>query len=225
MVYADFNSLAPCGANLSGDRRDRHGGRFQLTRPVWGEPLSIVSSVQNVTISTHSPRVGRTLTAGDVVGDMQHFNSLAPCGANPEPIGDLGEYKKFQLTRPVWGEPLIAYLIRNSSRISTHSPRVGRTRKLIADNAINANFNSLAPCGANLQEGNYVTRPDKFQLTRPVWGEPQPLYDLRDLVQISTHSPRVGRTRLHVLPELSAAGFQLTRPVWGEPWGCAYTWR
>ena len=33
-----------------------------------------------------------------------------------------------------------------------------------------------------------------FQLTRPVRGEPQLVLDLFDLIRISTHSPRAGRT-------------------------------
>ena len=79
---------------------------------------------------------------------------------------------KFQLTRPVWGEP-----------------------ELYAEQPVTwLNFNSLAPCGANLKAHFGVTSPDAFQLTRPVWGEPRPFFDVNEATAISTHSPRVGRT-------------------------------
>ena len=56
-----FNSLAPCGANLTALISSTLTAPFQLTRPVWGEPAML--SVTNCTfaISTHSPRVGRTV--------------------------------------------------------------------------------------------------------------------------------------------------------------------
>ena len=56
-------------------------------------------------ISTHSPRVGRTILVSLALAKMTHFNSLAPCGAN-----------RIVIDR---------YIDR--SAISTHSPRVGRT--------------------------------------------------------------------------------------------------
>ena len=57
----DFNSLAPCGANLNFRFRRFVLTLFQLTRPVWGEPQAYREIDTNRTISTHSPRVGRTL--------------------------------------------------------------------------------------------------------------------------------------------------------------------
>ena len=62
---------------------------FQLTRPVWGEP---------------------SLRGAAAVVDF-HFNSLAPCGANPENNGTL-DY---------------------TNDISTHSPRVGRTLRTLVE--------------------------------------------------------------------------------------------
>ena len=40
--------------------------KFQLTRPVWGEPNKAVVQFYDKNISTHSPRVGRTLDVIDL---------------------------------------------------------------------------------------------------------------------------------------------------------------
>ena len=62
--------------------------------------------------------------------------------------------------------------IYNISDISTHSPRVGRTINVLINSRVRTYFNSLAPCGANRARHvvNVIAR------------------------DISTHSPRVGRT-------------------------------
>ena len=169
----DFNSLAPCGANPLYEKGADSTSAFQLTRPVWGEPANIGEQAIINRISTHSPRVGRTrvirpqfpcghsfqLTRpvwGEPLGccaekrRADHFNSLAPCGANPRTIRILNNSKLFQLTRPVWGEPRLTLQQSVVNRISTHSPRVGRTLA-----------RQYSPMQAN-----------RFQLTRPVWGEP-----------------------------------------------------
>ena len=144
---------------------------FQLTRPVWGEPDVQRSVFDRSSISTHSPRVGRTLHSSLHRHLCSHFNSLAPCGANP--CGNRACFKKsifqltrpvwgephrkgylhlplpFQLTRPVWGEPYVARYTTKKMFISTHSPRVGRTPLPLDKYFILSDFNSLAPCGAN----------------------------------------------------------------------------
>ena len=129
----------------------------------------------------------------------------------------------FQLTRPVWGEPRLRMACSPILAISTHSPRVGRTRPLNIDMRNFRDFNSLAPCGANHLRSEYaqlfnpfqLTRPVwgepncrkkslcgcSFQLTRPVWGEPSSSLIASIASVISTHSPRVGRTRVHFLDD------------------------
>ena len=147
--------------------------QFQLTRPVWGEPDR----------ARRHPR------------HQRDFNSLAPCGANPEDTEGL----------------------ETSAEISTHSPRAGRTDCVADLIPCRVNFNSLAPCGANpafrisavARWAFQLTRPVRgepvvagrqrprrqFQLTRPVRGEPIPRNGPRALRKISTHSPRAGRTK------------------------------
>ena len=100
---------------------------FQLTRPVRGEPTARRDLSSPVGISTHSPRVGRTSLSEFRSGTWCNFNSLAPCGANPtsRAWGTVGFV--FQLTRPVWGEPIKFPYFARYIVISSHSPRVGRT--------------------------------------------------------------------------------------------------
>ena len=94
---------------------------FRLTRPAWGEP-------------------GEQLEPGKVYPIFQltrpfvvfkcaqyHFNSLAPHGANRFIFVFLRDPEVFQLTRPAWGEP------ESKAKIQ----------------ALLADFNSLAPRGAN----------------------------------------------------------------------------
>ena len=124
--------------------------QFQLTRPMRGEPYAVCILGRVLFISTHSPHAGRTATVTCVKAFSEHFNSLAPCGANhsaemaekydspfqlTRPM--RGEPKiyavdktgnEFQLTRPMRGEPCVCEVNAEHSVISTHSPHAGRTR-------------------------------------------------------------------------------------------------
>ena len=85
---AHFNSLAPCGANPIASLTFSNCALFQLTRPMRGEPPSIVIDCTSVKISTHSPHAGRTTLSRVFLI-----------------IIDL-----FQLTRPMRGEPCVCLL-------------------------------------------------------------------------------------------------------------------
>ena len=212
---------------------------FQLTRPVWGEPVNYPVVINSHRISTHSPRVGRTESSVKITREEANFNSLAPCGANQYSASltantvqisthsprvgrtgtsedtnfDVIEFQltrpvwgepsaparcflscPFQLTRPVWGEPVYGQLLLLDLMISTHSPRVGRTDHCQDLRDTQKYFNSLAPCGANLAAAAIGVVLYSFQLTRPVWGEPLSAIAVCPSCPISTHSPRVGRT-------------------------------
>ena len=150
LVAMNFNSLAPCGANR---RHREHFGAdtdFNSLAPCGANPKYLCSLFCVFVISTHSPRAGRTSLAFINPSRSPNFNSLAPCGANPPPlVQPVGRYT-FQLTRPVRGEPVerqrpagtdahfnslapcganrrLKMIIIISQRISTHSPRAGRT--------------------------------------------------------------------------------------------------
>ena len=168
-------------------------------------------------ISTHSPRVGRTIESRDGYITIHDFNSLAPCGANLQQRNVVYADVGFQLTRPMRDEPICSERVLRNIKISTHSPHAGRTRGLQILRRREIHFNSLAPRGANLAniEVTYST------------------------TRISTHSPRAGRTtarsyryqrdqyfnslapcganRSTPTAKRAASTFQLTRPVRGEP--------
>ena len=169
-MLSHFNSLAPCGANQQDQFQNLQYQKFQLTRPVRGEPRLHLHQWRVDAISTHSPRAGRTLRGRD----------------------DTENTAQFQLTRPVRGEPVVRCRYFEYSWISTHSPRAGRTRLCRTFAFPFVNFNSLAPCGANLPY--FCISFCEFQLTRPVRGEPGFPQCYHALLDISTHSPRAGRT-------------------------------
>ena len=163
-----------------------------------GEPQRPTSDDGTTYISTHSPRAGRTFAIGFCRALRRYFNSLAPCGANHRATTNRSQIQP----------------------ISTHSPRAGRTLCNIASRRVRPNFNSLAPCGANPAlishsptqwhfnslapcGANLISRARRrhrrrFQLTRPVRGEPLPQTKSWIVWDISTHSPRAGRTGANV---------------------------
>ena len=123
-------------------------------------------------ISTHSPRVGRTAETISQYLTLPNFNSLAPCGANRRKCYQLHARPKFQLTRPVWGEPDAAAVGRITAPISTHSPRVGRTYHTINEHRANVTFQLTRPVWGEPRATASITKKFPFQITRPVWGEP-----------------------------------------------------
>ena len=79
---------------------------------------------------------------------------------------------QFQLTRPVWGEPFGEFSERGKLKISTHSPRVGRTNIRAALRQIPYQFQLTRPVWGEPWTGKSNKINGRFQLTRPVWGEP-----------------------------------------------------
>ena len=163
--------------------------RFQLTRPVWGEPYECCHLLAPLNISTHSPRVGRTVKRTGSREVCSAFQLTRPVWGEPfrpkgrnrfhrfqltrpvwgEPQSAITQYigLSFQLTRPVWGEPRQMPYVTSIVIISTHSPRVGRThlREKLRDRV--RNFNSLAPCGANPPPCYNNTRKHNFNSLAP----------------------------------------------------------
>ena len=235
-----FNSLAPRGANLLAACPNSKRFYFNSLAPRGANPDFTWVWGYHSTISTHSPRVGRTWMRLSLKKDRLNFNSLAPRGANRSFLNRLATTSSFQLTRPAWGEPgderaelqsfgdfnSLAprganlenfFIFFSKPCISTHSPRVGRTEMFVGLAATSMNFNSLAPRGANPTYAYIRMNYTVFQLTRPAWGEPDAVNAQRELSRISTHSPRVGRTGYRRGRLRGRFGFQLTRPAWGEP--------
>ena len=262
-IFCHFNSLAPCGANRNKRSTCERNHQISTHSPRVGRTLASIPAIVATEISTHSPRVGRT--GSDFANSMRlkistHSprvgRTLRRCNmciiaiyisTHSPRVGRTPFYEwwrspeyRFQLTRPVWGEPDNTMAIFNDKanfnslapcganldtrraasqerRISTHSPRVGRTKRVLQSTVRRIYFNSLAPCGANQNYLNDDNSISEFQLTRPVWGEPIVYPNRQANTQISTHSPRVGRTHSSSCFVVPCSSFQLTRPVWGEP--------
>ena len=208
--------------------------RFQLTRPARGEPQHFIILLCAFKISTHSPRTGRTRSMTSSCSRICPFQLTRP--ARGEPLGEdhhllldgisthsprtgrteilcdkVGALIEFQLTRLARGEPFVGTDEEKTVEISTHSPRTGRTtsprgysavpvhfnslapRLNETEKALN-DFNSLAPRGANLGCAASFSLTFIFQLTRLARGEPMWLIFGENAFNISTHSPRAGRT-------------------------------
>ena len=126
-VLVNFNSLAPCGANPGVSHTRRRKSYFNSLAPCGANPEKRYNENRKT-----------------------DFNSLAPCGANHTLHARNRYGRAFQLTRPVRGEPMGVEMKGYNEKISTHSPRAGRTH-------------TRKPLNDKL----YL-----FQLTRPVRGEP-----------------------------------------------------
>ena len=190
---------------------------FQLTRPVRGEPTVSAMRFSRPLISTHSPRAGRTIPLAPVVDIDDDFNSLAPCGANLLRLLAIALQLTFQLTRPVRGEPYLSESSTLILAISTHSPRAGRTENCLHFLNAPSHFNSLAPCGANPVCEKPACCRSSFQLTRPVRGEPIDYMVNGVPVEISTHSPRAGRTHLEQGQKSLVTYFNSLAPCGANP--------
>ena len=149
-------------------------GKFQLTRPVRGEPRRSSTKAMTSTFQLTRPVRGEPFERYSATQISINFNSLAPCGANLAQFSSKTEQEEFQLTRPVRGEPKARRDLQRYHR----------------------NFNSLAPCGANPAFECKISNELIFQLTRPVRGEPRGHKEVLNKYSISTHSPRAGRTVL-----------------------------
>ena len=145
----NFNSHAPCGAQLAAARYDYGRQKFQLTRPMRGATVKCLDSrfaaevfqltrpmrgatlilktlrLSGKTISTHTPHAGRNKFAC-----VLYFSFIRP----------------FQLTRPMRG-----------ATISHKTPQVIHTK----------NFNSHAPCGAQPLTKQLLLRQRHFNSHAP----------------------------------------------------------
>ena len=125
-----------------------------------------------------------------------------------------------------------------ASTISIHSPRVGRGgagRVGAGEWGISIHSPRV---GRGARSREWGQRRDKFQSTRPGWGEANggaaacglcaisihsprvgrgfPTAPTAQMTIISIHSPRVGRGMGHQLDLCAWGSFQSTRPGWGE---------
>ena len=101
-------------------------------------------------------------------------------------------------------------------KISIHSPRVGRDRLPSAVFSKVCYFNPLAPCGARRRQSAGRTHRGDFNPLAPCGARPTSIMICSMELEISIHSPRVGRDPSWAMSKRSQRVFQSTRPVWGE---------
>ena len=127
-----------------------------------------------VSISIHSPRMGRDGKQGDGGFRLKaDFNPLSPHGERH----DLGDVRpvgavQFQSTLPAWGETVFGGDMPQLivGRISIHSPRMGRDSAAVACRLLDKISIHSPRMGRDLVDGAVVPIPG-----------------------ISIHSPRMGR--------------------------------
>ncbi len=163
--------------------------RFQSTLPAWGETAHNPRHGILQGISIHSPRVGR-----------DHRPERHPCAG------------QISIHSPRVGRDYTTYLVFNLAGISIHSPRVGRDQKLIADMMRCDDFNPLSPRGERPPTAGSPCRTLKFQSTLPAWGETISIVCCTEIVDISIHSPRVGRDGSWMAQRSSTANFNPLSP-------------
>ena len=170
--FLDFNPLSPHGERLAKMDELLTAAKFQSTLPAWGETW----------IWT------RILTAST------DFNPLSPHGERPAHVATTAFLGLFQSTLPAWGETSPGTHQHWERHISIHSPRMGRDRPRRPTRWRATYFNPLSPHGERLI-GNMsdLAGAPTFQSTLPAWGETVNGRLIIMIVDISIHSPRMGR--------------------------------
>ena len=99
------------------------------------------------------------------------ISTHAPCGTQRYLVGNPITYSAFQLTRPMRGATCPGKNYPLNELISTHAPHAGRNiAAAVLNAAVTFYFNSRAPCGAQRTTCAKTTLGGLFQLTRPVRG-------------------------------------------------------
>ena len=219
LVYSflpQISTHSPRVGRTEADRINQEIDDISTHSPRVGRTSMLIFMPITVQISTHSPRVGRTFESNVTIPDIPDFNSLAPCGANRILRYTNGLSLSFQLTRPVWGEPML-FCVHSSiaehfnslapcgANLSVHSRRCnkihfnslapcGANPGVRFEGIRSRNFNSLAPCGANPGKEIELLLWQNFNSLAPCGANQNRMCLRENALAISTHSPRVGRT-------------------------------
>ena len=192
----------------------RSSERFQSTHPVWGATSESVCVLDLSIISIHAPRVGCDGVIPGWMENRKYFNPRTPCGVRrADNWADAGR-RCISIHAPRVGCDCSAARDSAHSGISIHAPRVGCDSKPFGDSLVKKNFNPRTPCGVRLQLFHIVQSCEEFQSTHPVWGatsavgrkqnstsfqSTHPVWgatlvfrQVRIIVCISIHAPRVG---------------------------------
>ena len=191
-----------------------------------------------MSISIHSPRMGRDTDMVRAVLTGQNFNPLSPHGERRQARDRCQAWDAISIHSPRMGrDPNPENISNFARRISIHSPRMGRDFGAGVIPPLRKISIHSPRMGRDLAQD--VTRGmHEFQSTLPAWGETGLAPTVTAEEMISIHSPRMGRDqrtgdnnpRVWNFNPLSPHGerpaprsavrrpriFQSTLPAWGE---------
>ena len=165
-----FNSRTPCGVRRDWGVHNASLCEFQFTHPVWGATELRAHILPRLGVSIHAPRVGCDSVLVVSLSWSLSFNSRTPCGVRPTSFAHDLAPNTFQFTHPVWGATKCSIIVRQSTEVSIHAPRVG--------------------CDADARTDKQFKQ--MFQFTHPVWGATISHSSKCNVLTVSIHAPRVG---------------------------------
>ena len=145
-AVVDFNPLSPHGERHVVVTHTNKAGAFQSTLPAWGETDLAGYLARHGIFQSTLPAWGETGRPGKRACDGD-FNPLSPHGERPTGKKAEDRKERFQSTLPAWGETKKNSNGSVSSKISIHSPRMGRDPHTRPVPFVPPHFNPLSPHG------------------------------------------------------------------------------
>ena len=188
---------------------------FQSTLPAWGETFRRPAPGACITISIHSPRMGRDMTREPLVFPLLISIHSPRMGRDRFPPKPWMSFRAISIHSPrmgrdlPWGCPWVPPCHFNP--LSPHGER--RAHPAISPQAWH--FNPLSPHGERHPEGQTNVRSAGISIHSPRMGRDVAGRVIGILGVISIHSPRMGRDSAPSACRWSTR-FQSTLPAWGE---------
>ena len=191
-----------------------------------------------ISISIHSPRMGRDRPNKETGKREKNFNPLSPHGERPATERKNLSSLIFQSTLPAWGETRLWNSPKKLGEFQSTLPAWGETPRGFRRKRPYPPFQSTLPAWGETRQRRPTAVVRRFQSTLPAWGETGHVAVAHLRRIISIHSPRMGRDLLgserpqlqryfnplsphgerpHFPPiNLMRLIFQSALPAWGE---------
>ena len=140
--------------------------------PAWGATHRSSDSAKARASFNPRARVGRDRCVGALDGKGLWFQSTRPRGARRAVVLVLRDRQRVSIHAPAWGATVGLRVRRTGDRVSIHAPAWGATRNFYLRPAALRCFNPRARVGRDAMRSVSVTRPAKFQSTRPRGARP-----------------------------------------------------
>ena len=189
---------------------------ISIHSPRMGRDGKAPRSARHRNISIHSPRMGRDIRILYVRQGVKDFNPLSPHGERLILPAQLLIHQQFQSTLPAWGETVLRCIggifQRNFNPLSPH----GERRMSSTAKQTSFYFNPLSPHGERRHACYHPPAGRNFNPLSPHGERHQSKSRKRYSMEISIHSPRMGRDLLMDSERQCFYLFQSTLPAWGE---------